>query len=401
MTLKAQNFKKHLTSSLALTIALAISSKSHISQSAAFPELALQATKEYAEDYANKALELYKKLLAENVKLQEACILLSQTPTQQNLQAAQEAWKKARDVYSMTEVFRFYAGPIDDPKTGPEGFMNAWPIDESYLDGVKKKPKSGIVFNKKLFPKITAEALEAANEKDGEKNVSTGYHAIEFLLWGQDFSTTHAGQRKASEFGGSVGSFTHRRSQMLQVQNEILVKHSKYLVESWEVGKQNYRQKFLAEEPQAQLKKIWTGISSLASDELAGERMIVPLERNDAEHEQDCFSDYTTQDFIGNVKGIRLVLGSESLGTAKIISTLPSEKLSGVPQKIEKLFSEVESSVQKIKSPFDSILVTPKLSPERETVKATHESLAKFSSALADTAVAFGIRLNVSTEERY
>ena len=50
------------------------------------------------------------------------------------------------------------------------------------------------------FPEITAEALTAANEEGGETNISTGWHAIEFLLWGQDLSATGPGARPATDY---------------------------------------------------------------------------------------------------------------------------------------------------------------------------------------------------------
>ena len=44
-------------------------------------------------------------------------------------------------------------------------------------------------------------ALERLHELDGvEANVARGYHAIEFLLWGQDLNGIGAGARPASDF---------------------------------------------------------------------------------------------------------------------------------------------------------------------------------------------------------
>ena len=47
-------------------------------------------------------------------------------------------------VYSPTEVFRFYGGPIDDDN-GPEGLLNAWPLDEVFIDYVLGNPDAGII----------------------------------------------------------------------------------------------------------------------------------------------------------------------------------------------------------------------------------------------------------------
>lgn len=99
--------------------------------------------------------------------------------------------------YGQTEAFRFYAGPIDD-EAGLEGFINAWPLDEVYIDYVKGKTKGGIINNPKIA--ITEQKLRSLNERGGEQNIATGWHAIEFLLWGQDFYKDGPGQRAYTDY---------------------------------------------------------------------------------------------------------------------------------------------------------------------------------------------------------
>src|SRR5690606_31905515 len=135
-----------------------------------------------------------KETLDRALLLRNALYQFTQTPSLVTHQMAKQAWIYARQPYGKTEVFRFYNGPIDRDQ-GPEGLLNAWPLDEAYIDYVVGAPQSGIINNITEFPEITKELLISLNELDGEKNVSTGYHAIEFLLWGQDFFTDSAGQR--------------------------------------------------------------------------------------------------------------------------------------------------------------------------------------------------------------
>ena len=124
----------------------------------------------------------------------------SPTRPTENLDAAKEAWLTARDEYGPTEAFRFYGGPIDNEETGVEGLVNAWPLDEAYIDYVDGDPEAGIVNNPDEHPTIDADALVAANEQGGEANVSTGWHAIEFLLWGQDLSADGPGARPVEDY---------------------------------------------------------------------------------------------------------------------------------------------------------------------------------------------------------
>ena len=104
-------------------------------------------------------------------------------PTAATLEAAKRAWLNARDDYGPTEAYRFYGGPIDNDDDGPEGQLNAWPMDEGYVDYVEARRTAGSINMVAEYPQITTELLIELNEAGGETNVSTGWHAIEFLLW--------------------------------------------------------------------------------------------------------------------------------------------------------------------------------------------------------------------------
>ncbi|HSV54368.1 MAG TPA: imelysin family protein, partial [Burkholderiaceae bacterium] len=145
-----------------------------------------------AAHYASLVQANYEDTLAGARALHAAILDFTAKPSEEGLQRARQAWLQAREPYGQTEAFRFYAGPIDD-KNGPEGRINAWPMDEAYIDGVRAKPRAGIINNPKVA--ITKKSLSALNERDGEENIATGWHAIEFLLWGQDFSETGPGNR--------------------------------------------------------------------------------------------------------------------------------------------------------------------------------------------------------------
>jgi hypothetical protein len=139
----------------------------------------------------------YEDTLAAALEMQKAIATFVAQPSAESLKAARDAWRAAREWYGPTEAFRFYGGPIDDDQ-GPEGRLNAWPLDESYVDYVKGKPASGIVGNRKLA--ITKASLARLNEKGGEENIAAGWHAIEFLLWGQDFNDNGPGDRSFEDY---------------------------------------------------------------------------------------------------------------------------------------------------------------------------------------------------------
>ena len=153
------------------------------------------------ETYAQIVSATYEDTLTTMRALDGAIDALLASPSEATLNAARERWRAARIPYSYTEAFRFYAGPIDS-ETGPEGQLNGWPLDENHIDAVvvdqyNAAPGLNIIGDVAAFPEITTELLAAQNEAGGEKNIASGYHAIEFLLWGQDRNDPpdSAGQR--------------------------------------------------------------------------------------------------------------------------------------------------------------------------------------------------------------
>lgn len=123
-------------------------------------------------------------------------------PSQDGLERARSCWCAARDLYGRTEVFRFGNGPIDSTRGGVETFVNAWPVDEAYIDAVDGAVAPGIIANPTKYPSVGKAILRVHNQRGGETNVCTGWHAVEFLLWGR---TAH---RRAPAIARSVTSWT-------------------------------------------------------------------------------------------------------------------------------------------------------------------------------------------------
>jgi putative iron-regulated protein len=264
--------------------------------------------------YATIVHASYEDAYASAMTLHLALKALVDTPSPETLEAARSAWKGARIPYGQTEAYRFYGGPIDGDD-GPEGMLNAWPLDESYIDYVDGNATAGII-NRSEVP-ITASELRALSEAGGEENISTGFHAIEFLLWGQDQSVDGPGARPYTDYvtppnAGRVGdghqSPQQRRGRYLLTVAEMLIQDLKGLVDAWGPDQpQNYRATFLSTNPTESLRKILSGMGVLSRGELAGERMAVALATRDQEDEHSCFSDNTHVDIRQNAQGIRNV----------------------------------------------------------------------------------------------
>ena len=295
---------------------------------AAVPAGAEDATaRKVIETYADIAHAAYRDSLVAARTLEARVEDLIAKPTEATLAAARSAWIAARVPYQQTEVYRFGNRIVDDW----EGRVNAWPLDEGLIDYVDGDASGMVSDNNRLYAanvianktlkiggrtvdasEISKEFLrETLHEADGvEANVATGYHAIEFLLWGQDLNGTGAGagERKATDFdpANCTGGNCARRIQYLRSATGLLVDDLTWIVAQW--GPQGAARKGLMEGPvNNALIAIFTGMGSLSYGELAGERMKLGLLLHDPEEEHDCFSDNTHASHYYNVVGIRNV----------------------------------------------------------------------------------------------
>ncbi|MEM8971280.1 MAG: imelysin family protein, partial [Pseudomonadota bacterium] len=284
------------------------------------------SAKDVVANYADLALAKYEDSLTSAKALQAAVDKLIAKPTKANLEAARKAWLAARVPYQQTEVYRFGNAIVDDW----EGKVNAWPLDEGLIDYVAKDYgtesdenqlyAANVIANKALkisgrpvdASKITKTLLsDVLQEADGvEANVATGYHAIEFLLWGQDLNGTKAGagNRPASDFdtNACTGGNCDRRAQYLKAATDLLVDELTWIAGQW-TSDGKARKTLLAGDGSQGLIAMLTGMGSLSYGELAGERMKLGLLLHDPEEEHDCFSDNTHNSHYYDVVGIQNV----------------------------------------------------------------------------------------------
>lgn len=295
----------------------------------AVPAFALEKT-EVLDTYANIAAAKYGDSLITAKRLQDAVIALVERPSAENLVAARHAWLAARVPYQQTEVYRFGNAIVDDW----EGKVNGWPLDEGLIDyvdasyGGPSDENAFAALNVVANPTFTlsgsqidASAITPAflsqtlHEADGiEANVATGYHAIEFLLWGQDLNGhgAGAGARPWTDYATGddcTNANCDRRGEYLVAATDLLVSDLEWMAAQW--TKDGAARTALMENTDAGLSAILTGMGSLSYGEQAGERMRLGLMLNDPEEEHDCFSDNTHNSHYYDGLGIQNVyLGS-------------------------------------------------------------------------------------------
>lgn len=349
------------------------------------------------ERYAALVNENYTDAVAKARVLQTAVDAFVADPTEAKLTAARTAWLEARPAYGQSEAFRFYGGPIDDEDTGPEGRINAWPLDEAYIDAVVGAPQAGIINATTEYPTLSEELLKSLNERDGETNIATGYHAIEFLLWGQDRSVTGPGNRPATDFvDGGTAPNAARRRQYLKLATDLLVKDLESVRAQWAPGANNYGKQFSAQEPGEAVLQVLTGLGSLSGAELSGERMTVAYDNKDQEDEHSCFSDNTKADLYNNALGIQNVyLGRYGTQDGKGLDELVAAVDPELDREMKQRLQASLDAIQAIPGPFDQAILGADNAEGRQKVKAAIDALRAQTETLVDVATALGITLNL------
>lgn len=364
----------HIGKALSAIAVVAAGLMGSAASAAVAPEAVLKSYADVAEaGYADSRITAERLLSAVRNLVAE--------PTDANLKAARQAWLAARVPYMQTEGFRFGNAIVDDW----EGKVNAWPLDEGLIDYVDRSSygdssdenpwyNANVIANPKLriggktvdAAGISRELLtEALQEAGGlEANVATGYHAIEFLLWGQDLNGTGpgAGNRPATDYdrgGKCTGGNCDRRAAYLLTASELLVDDLKEMEASWGDGG-DARKVIVEGTPEAGLTAILTGLGSLSYGELAGERMKLGLILHDPEEEHDCFSDNTHNSHYYDEVGMlniyagkyKRIDGSVAGGVG--IADLAAEKAPAEAAKVKEAMATAEAALAKIKSTADS-----------------------------------------------
>ncbi len=346
--------------------------------------------KEVLTTYSDIAHASYEDSLNTAKALDKALEAFVAKPTDETLTAAKAAWLAARVPYQQTEVYRFGNPIVDDF----EGKVNAWPLDEGLIDYTDKNYygtesdenelfTANVIANKevviagktvdaaKITPELLADKLHEAAEN--EANVATGYHAIEFLLWGQDVNGTDkgAGSRPASDFDtkNCTGGNCDRRVAYLMAASKLMISDLEGITSEWAKGGKARAEVMEAGATEG-LKRILTGMGSLSYGELAGERMKLGLLLNDPEEEHDCFSDNTHNSHYYDVKGIINVYnGSYKRVDGSMVKGASLKDL--VSAKDAKLAAEMDAKLSASDKAFSAIV------KRAETVEAYDQMIGE------------------------
>lgn len=346
--------------------------------------------------YAELAHAKYEDSLTTAKKLDAAIDALIAKPSEETLKAAKAAWVAARVPYQQTEVYRF-GNPIVDEW---EGKVNAWPLDEGLIDYVdnsygKESDENelytaNVIANPKIkvngeeidVTNITPETLQSLHEAgEIEANVATGYHAIEFLLWGQDLNGTGAGagKRPFTDYDKAkcTGGNCDRRAAYLKAASTLLVTDLEDMVKAW--APDGDATKNVAGDPKAGLTAILTGMGSLSYGELAGERMKLGLLLHDPEEEHDCFSDNTYASHLNDAIGIKSAYTGE-------YTRIDGKKLKG-PSLSELVAAKDKALDTEMKSKLDATLAAMNAMADRAQKVEAYDQMIGENNAKGNAVV--------------
>ncbi|MDG6882715.1 Uncharacterized iron-regulated protein [Phocoenobacter uteri] len=438
-------FKK---TTLAITIALASSLTTFptIAQAETQQVIVNQSATAFLDGYAKMADLLYTKSYEDAIRLQAAIKAFAKNPTKETLENTKKVWLEAREAYGVTESFRLSNGPIDaeegwvaEAYGALEGQINAWPLDENMidytLDAEGKPTKGNIIDSKGSFTpadggekptpvnidKIDIETITALNENGGEANVASGWHAIEFLLWGQDQDYQNmisdnvtkgpmtAGQRPITDF--TTDEFAQRRLDYLVAAADKLVVDLDLVKSAWaEQVKDNaglYRAALLGKltgadadkniDQKEALKQIFAGMGMFIKSELANERIAVAVLTPSEEDEHSCFSDNTHRDIDTNYKSFKYLLTGQIEGK-QVGFNLLSQVSADQRKDIEGLIANIEERIAKVdelaktKMHFD-YQIHPENKEEAKNIVRLKNDLRKLGDKMILVAKAMGISL--------
>jgi putative iron-regulated protein len=372
--------------------AFAVRAHAQAPEPAARPAVAMHAA---MENYAELAYRAYRESLGTARRFQASVRDFTRAPARINeakLEKLRRAWLDMRPAYGRTETFRFADGPIDfgkqrDGSMGPEPLIDGWPVNEANIE---------YLIDDADVP-ITRATLVERNARDDEADVTTGFHALEFLLWGADTDPEGPGHRPAGDFVGD-GAAARRRA-YLQAAADLLVENLQFVVDEWAPDRDNYRARFLAMKANLGVGRMLTGMAVLASFEVATERLTTPLDSGSQEDEHSCFSDTTHIDIAADVQGIADVYygrGRHHQG-ASLAGVIAAVNPS-IGARLEAQLADSLKLANALDAPFDRTLASPPGSPRRQKVEALVTSLQALASLLRLGGSVLGVNIMRMTE---
>jgi putative iron-regulated protein len=356
------------------------------------------------DNYASNLYQMYSDAVTDEQTFSASVEAFLAAPSDATLTAARTAWLASRAHYMLSEGARFYDGPIDVDPPNYEALMNSWPLDGNYIDyntdptTLVIDDTTGIVNNPSMLPTITVDGIDGLSGQGGDDNISDGYHAIEYLLWGQALLPVGPGQRPYTDYvTGGPRPNVDRRTAYLRTAIQGIIQHLTSVRDAWAPGA-SYRTTFVANGMKSVALAL-TGMGKFSKGELAGERINAPYTSKSRRDQHDCFSSDTLTDYGRDAQGV-LGLYQGDYGS----NNGPGfDELVGLAnaQVNTMLITQLQTSITDmaaIPPPFEQAIQGADTDPSRMAILATINSLRSQGDQFADAATALGLMIVVPEE---
>lgn len=371
-------------------------SKARSDETPALAEIDRGLKSDVVSHYADLAESAYLDAFELTEHLHESVEFLTEDPSEDALDAARQSWLAAREPYVRAEAFHFPESPIH--RDGRESRVNAWPLVAAFVDSVEGEPDAGLINDPDID--VDEDSLAELNGRDdNSRNVATGFHVIEFLLWGQDLHEGDSGERPYTDYvtgPEKTAPNPERRGAYLRTTVELLLHDLDDLVAAWRKGDDNFRAEFTAQDSRAAIADILTGLEHLSRATLANKRLKMPLASPDREDESSNFSDNTHVDLLENARAVRDTYMGQyvRMDNSKVagpgLNEIAGEVAPELDDRLERQFDQTIEAVEAIPRPFDEALNSDAGRAKIQTAIEHAQAQAKLLRKLAD---ALGVEL--------
>ena len=353
------------------------------------------------EAYATNLYAAYGAAVTDEATFSTAADAFVAAPTAAGLTALQTAWLASRANYMLTEGARFYDGPIDVAPVNHEALVNSWPLDEAYIDYTTDKTTLavddtvGFVNSPSLMANITVAAIDAAHAEGGDDHISDGWHALEFLLWGQALDTVGPGKRAHTDYIlGGVRPNADRRGTYLKATVSGISTHLIAVHDAWAPAAK-YRTSFTAG-GYTSIGKIFSGLGRFSKGELASQRINAAYESKDRRDQHDCFSSETLTDYDRDARGVLAIYtGTLGGGSGLGVSSLVAKVNPTLDTQIKAAIQASIDAVNAIPKPFEASIAGDDSSAGRTAIRNAVVKLRAQGDLFAEAATALGLTVAV------
>jgi putative iron-regulated protein len=353
-------------------------------------------------NYAANLYAGYSDSVSDETAFQADVSAFLSDPNEDSLTTARTSWLAARAHYMLTEGARFYGGPIDgeiDDAPNYEALLNSWPLDEAFIDYTAADDSAGIVNKTDLLKEITAEGLDELNATMGDKDISAGYHAVEFLLWGQALQPVGPGERLATDYVlDGPRPNAARRATYLKVAVEGIIANLSAVRDAWKPAAP-YRVAFEAGRDES-LTKMLTGLAKFSKGELGSQRIGAAYKSKDRRDQHDCFSSQTLVDYGRDARGIRdMYLGVYGDNDGPGLDDLVKAADPALDAQLKDKLQASIAAIDAIPQPFEDAIAGDDDSTGRKAIQKALDALNTQGDTFGLAAKALGLTITVDDPE--